>query len=220
MTKKIIIAVTIVLVLLTGYLYFQNTKTHVNVASTSGVKVLISGELNPNDAEAFRTNSPLIFKSPSASITASFRGVTNQARNPGSTLFINDTRIGNVEGMGTLESSFSPDNKYFSVRTLSVCGVGCINSMLYVADILNSKLIAITPPYTSKDYKGDTSQYVDRVAEPFMESWSWDGSDLKIKIFFVGTSKSDGKTYRISNKEIWKYDLVNKKYTLLQVVEE
>jgi hypothetical protein len=189
-------------------------------SSSNAIKVTVDEVIKPNQIQTFSNKTPIIFKSNSGSASAVFEGALTETRNPGSTLKINDVATGNVDGVGVIDGSFSPDNRYFSTRTVSMCGAGCWTSTVYVADITNSKLQTILPPRMSDEYNGDTAGYLDKKAEPTIESYVWDGNSLKITFFFLGRDKATGKTYRISSKEIWKYNLITREYSLIETLTD
>jgi hypothetical protein len=187
-------------------------------ASSTTVRILTDTTVNIGLLKSFNS-SPISFTSTKGDVIK-FIGAIEKARNPGSNLYINDTKVSTVDGQGVLENSFSPDNKYFSFKTRSICGAGCENTTLYITYLLDKKSTVVLPPRKQKDYLGDTSKYVDKVAKPFIESYSWDKDALKITFYFVGVDKVDGKSYRISEKQIWNYNLQTNQYTLIETIPD
>ncbi len=90
----------------------------------------------------------------------------------------------------------------------------------YYSVNLSDKTIAqIGPPHKVPDYSGLKEEPGQQIT-PVIESYEWSNDNsLKVIFYFVGYF-NDSKYYRISPKEIWRYDLNTKQYTFLQTLPE
>jgi hypothetical protein len=142
--------------------------------------------------------------------TISFKELTDKehfgSRNPTFDVLVNKKLVGETGGQKIMATSFSQDGKYFAFRTVSACGAGCFSFSVNVVDLVNRKVSYILYPIKRVDYKGDASLYEDNVASPFIESYSFDGDNLKIISYFTGVDKNDGQIYRISPRQLWSFD--------------
>ena len=217
MTKKIYIAITLVVVALGSYyLYLKNSSTNI---VTSTIRVPVSYGITQDNVQAYSNAKDISasFVDPTKNITVSFRGAIAPARDPGSNLYVGQTKVGEVGGIGVVDGSFSPDSKYFAFRTLSICGAGCQNTMIHVLDTTNSSLSIVFPPRKDNDFTGDET---DLYVEPHIESYSWTNTGLRITFFFLGKEKVGVKAYRVSPKEVWDYNPTTKEYSLVEVLPE
>ena len=219
MTKKILIAVIIVAIAIAGYYIYKNTSKSVpEPVSTETIRVPLDLS-KPSETKQLGTSKTLLFTSGTAAI--SFEGSIAQARNPGSNVYLNNIKIGEVEGWGIVMGSFSSDNKYFAFKTVSICGAGCEDYNLHLIDLDNKVMLNVFPPRKEADFGGDTSNYQDEIVRPFIESYEWNQPDLlNVVTYFIGQDKENAKTYRVSHKEEWSYNLNSKTYTFIQALPE
>lgn len=143
--------------------------------------------------------------------TISFKELTDKehfgSRNPTFNVFVNKKLAGETGGQAILATaSFSQNNKYFAFHTLSAGGGGSFSFSLYVIDLVNNQVFYVLDPLKKSDFKGDTSQYVNKVANPFIESFSFEGENLNIITYFTGEYKNDDQIYRISPRQLWSFD--------------
>jgi hypothetical protein len=144
----------------------------------------------------------------------SFQLLNGQSRNPSYGVFIDENKIGQFSALEISQPVFSADNKYLVFQTRSVCGAECGDFDLYLVNVLNNQLSNIKPPRNKEDYTGNKST-VD-VISPFIDSYEWiNSSKLKITFYFV---QSD--SYRISQKEVWQYDIKTNQYQLMETLPE
>ena len=149
--------------------------------------------------------------------TISFKPSNGSAlsQNPGYGVYLDGKTIGTLSGRALDMPLFSSNGGYFVFDDRNTCGAGCNFFSLYIVNINSGELINIQPPQKSEDYSGDVSQYRDK-AQPFINSYSFNGDTLDVNFFFIGVDKEDGNTYRISQEELWSYDLDTKKYTFIK----
>jgi hypothetical protein len=117
--------------------------------------------------------------------------------------------------------SSSPDNKYFAFRSrvVSGCASACHNFYMYIADLVGKRLTHVSPPRREQEYSGQKESPTE-IVMPFIESYTWNTDDsLNVTVALVTTE--DGSSYfRISPKEIWRYDLATKQYALVETLPE
>lgn len=220
MTKKqIIIAVGIVLLVIAGYFVI----THYSLKAPSDIGVNAGTQKTeekikiPYDAmQIFNAGARSLstgdveYKNKSNGAVVTFHlltGKDHQFTVPDAQVLVNGKAAGGFGGKYVSGGSFSPDNKYFAFRTTTVCGANCNSYNLYLVDLDSAKISQVKNPRTNKEFIGDASQYVFHEAEPFIESYSWDASHtLNYIFYFIGVEPSTGATYRISQKEEWRYD--------------
>jgi hypothetical protein len=132
-------------------------------------------------------------------------------------VYLNKKNIGQVEvGPAEAQFGFSPDNKYFTWRNQLDGGGGSFNYEIDVINLATEKIITINQPVVSfSDPNIDATESVSGL----MESYVWNGGAINVIFYFVGT-EADGKYYRLSPKQIWRYDLMNGGYTLFQTLPE
>lgn len=94
--------------------------------------------INPSDIKSFGNINPITFSNNSHAV--SFKGTVVEARNPGSYVYLNETKLGAVEGQGVIKPFFSKDNNFFTFSTVSVCGAGCVHKRDYQIDLISSTL--------------------------------------------------------------------------------
>lgn len=219
MTKNIIvitIVVTIATVAVWYCLFFQKGISKNNIPTTLRVPVEVA--INPSLIKNFSNSLPVEIRSSFGNSVALFTGIRIQARNPGSSLYINQKLFGPIEGVGVIDGHFSPNNIFFATHVVSICGAGCWSSMIYVADVANTKLSLIIVPRSKSDYKIDMQQYSE--IKPYIESYVLNNDILQLSFFFLGVNKDNGENYRVSPKEVWNYDLLTQQYVLIKSLPE
>lgn len=156
-------------------------------------------------------------KVPNSNTIISFKLVNAEIklRNPDFNVFVDSKTAGTVSGQNLGNATFRADGKYTAFQTMSTCGAGCFSFSLYAIDLNTPKVINIPFPKKTTDYTGDLTQYQNKVAQPFIDSYIFAGDKLRIEFFFVATNKNDGKTYKISPKEIWDYNPLTNTYSLV-----
>jgi hypothetical protein len=150
-----------------------------------------------------------------------------QSRNPVLDVYLDNQLIRpvgkglTVNGYGPVNGVFSPDNKYMAFLTQGVCGGFCANYDLHIVDIANATMFAAHPPRKISDFPGNATPYVYVI--PYI-SYEWNQDDsLSVTFFFVGDileGRDNITEYRISPKELWRYDISTNKYTFLQTLPE
>jgi hypothetical protein len=173
------------------------------------------------------------FVNTSTGATVTFKEYSTGANNLGAYVYLDGEKIDKgdyilVNGQNvrkTLEVGgegsdlgFSPDNKFFAFRTR--WGSGCCASdfAIFVMDIGHKTISQVNPPRREADYSGPKESPTQSIF-PFIEEYTWDNDALRVTFYFVEFS-SDEKYYRVSPKEIWRYDLATGQYTLLETLSE
>jgi len=164
--------------------------------------------------------------STSTGATVSFQNFVAEDRGGGysADVYVNNKNIGRVGGLAFSQPIFSPDGKKLAARFIDYAGgAGSIeDSYLTVIDLANgtSSMINLASFRGAGKYRyqGDAGQFAE--VGPYMESFTWnDNSSLDVVIYFVGSTYNvQDKTisyHRISSKQVWRYDLASKQYTLL-----
>ncbi len=189
-----------------------------SVPSSTVIHALV--DIFGNETNFTRLTSP--FVNTSTKVAISFKKVDTGTRNLAADIYVDQVKVNGkydeVGGQGESLFSFSPDNKYFAFRTRWQSGCCASDFGIYVIDLTAKKIIEINPPQREQDYSGQKESPTQSIF-PLIESYGWDNGALKITFYFVGFS-SDEKYYRISPKEIWRYDLTTKQYTLLETLPE
>ncbi|MBA3789384.1 hypothetical protein H0X32_03245 [Patescibacteria group bacterium] len=144
-------------------------------------------------------------------------------QNPGYDVLLNGTKVGEFSGYLVSVPAFSPNNAYLAFRFDNVCGVSCAALSINVTDITSKKVIDIQTPRQMNN-PGQNIGPRD-IVNPFIESYSWNSdSTINLVSYFVKTNYNDiAKTVvydRISAREVWNYNLVTGKYTLVQTLPE
>lgn len=223
MTKRTLLLVLGIVVLVVGgyYLYseLQLSQKKPISASIPPTKnsIRVPVDIKSEKIQYF-SDIPISFRNPRTSVIVSLRGTTQEARNPGSNLYLNENKIGEIEGRGILSPSFSPDNKYFGFIATGICGANCSTFDVYVLNLLNNKLFFVNPPKDERNF--EEKSHLGYVVNPYIESYSWSGDTVKVTFFFVGIDGQNNKSYRISPKEVWSYDLNTGQYIFLETLPE
>jgi hypothetical protein len=158
----------------------------------------------------------------SAGVEISFQERSTGARNSATDIFIEGEEIGTISGQDAAIFSSSPDGNLFSFRYRAQTGCCSSNFYIYVIDTIKNNLIRVSPP--GLNYSSNEIEFRQK-AFPVIESYEWENiSTLKITAYF-SAFLADGTVvgyhyYRISPKEIWRYDLMNGQYILLETLEE
>lgn len=216
-----------IIALIGGYvLYLKqniNKTTSPSVQNESAIKELVDiNTLFGNRTDFHHTPS---YTNPKTKDVVSFKELTGPkydfARNPAYEVYVNKKLAGESGGLQAFNISFSPDNKYFAYGTTFICGAGCESFGFNVVDIENQKVIYVISPLRKVKFTGDSSQYLDKAANAFIESYSFDSNGLKIITYYTGKDKNDtSKIYRISKKQVWLYNFINNEYTLIDTLPE
>ena len=121
-------------------------------------------------------------------------------------VYVNQKKITGTIGAQTVSLfSFSPDNRYFALRTQNHSGAFSYGFGISVIDLVNGKVIPVQNFKHSKCCSMNAWQYI--------ESYKWvDEHALEVTKFVVDSvyEKQDNKIdyYRISEREIFSYDMV------------
>jgi hypothetical protein len=230
---KVAILVIAVFVLGGGMLYFLNqhpysapiiSQTPISATPTNPVpsSTLIHVPIDIYAGEqSLGSVSPTRYADASSGVTISFKNVPGGNRTFFSDVYVNSKNVGQINGQNIWIVGFSPDNKYFAFKTLQ--SSGSFETYLNVVDIANSTstVTLIKPPLREQDYQGEKSR-LGRGVYPFIESAKWDNDNsLSVIFYFVVTGSDEGGGYyRISPKQLWRYDLTTKSYTLMQILPE
>jgi hypothetical protein len=184
-------------------------------SSLTPVHVLV-GSFGSKELFSFTDRGGLTFTDSVTHTTVSISGIAHQARNPGSLVYINNVNIGEIGGSGLASGSFSPDHKYFAFLGWGIWGGGTMFDM-YAVDLSNKEINQVAPPRKETDFQKVESD-LGFLPNPYIESFAWDGNGFNLTFFFVEDNGTD--IYRISPREVWHYDLRDKKYNLLDTLPE
>ena len=113
-------------------------------------------------------------------------------------------------------------NKRYCIKTdISFCGAACVSKSVGIIDLNNLSGVSLKPLYqdTSVIYKDRTSLKDISNSQYFIESEKWiDDNTMELTAFYI-LSMSNGY-YRVSPKQIWQYDILTDKYTLIKTLED
>lgn len=129
------------------------------------------------------------------------------AQNPSSYIYANLKKVGEISGYSSM-ASFSPDNSHFAVlqTTDEGCAGDCFGFSISVVDLINGTMITLEPqPYPHDEY---------------IESYVWDSNNAmdvtSYEIAYSGGSRTTNPDYyRVSPKDVWRYDLTTGSSTLI-----
>lgn len=174
-----------------------------------------------------RVNTSIPFINPSTQTSISFNSLTDEAHRgnvgPAYEVLVNQKNVGETWGY-LLEPSFSPDDKYFGFKTHGNRGGGAFAEQVYVVDIAKSSLISVPRPTNEPRGKiyGSAKAAADLSGQ--IESYTWHGDAIDLVFYFVVLeyieAKHEADYYRVTPKEIWRFDLTTQKYTLLETLSE
>lgn len=144
--------------------------------------------------------------------TISFKNTDQASRNPVYEVSINGKQVGQISGLHVPSASFSPDEDYFAITIAGPCGSDCISESVYVIDLQKQTMTKIDLPadQTIPDVKNFTS------IETFVESFSWNESDLRLETVGIGKRKGGGAYLQLSQEKVWQYDARSFTYSLLE----
>ncbi len=228
--KKIIFILLVLVLVIFAFLFIKNNlienSNQVVSVADNAEQPITDVEKNENISYLIKNVSDPEFKyyddkvsidyvSKNGDKKVSFLGLIEEARNPGSYIYLNNEKIGESDGVGVLGGSFSGNNKYFIFRTVGIIGAQqMIDYSYYFVDIENKSFKYINYPKISE-------QDVSVQSDPFIESFDWvDDDSIKIRFFFVEGDNIAGQTYRVSPVEVWQYNLDTDKYTYIETLPE
>lgn len=179
----------------------------------NGIEYQILGESDPT-YKIFNDDKGIIFSNSGHEIK--FLGLIEEARNPGTKIYLDGSLIGETDGVGLSGSSFSSNGKYFIYRTIGYTGAQHeIDSDYYVIDVQNKKIIYISNPKISLE------KFSQFEVDPYIEMYDWiSDKEIKITFFFIDSDNFFGRTYRVSPKEIWQYDIETGEYRFTETLPE
>ncbi len=135
---------------------------------------------------------------------------TDGSANGNVNVSVNNRAIGTVPTDSHALFSFSPDGKYFGFRGYGSVGAYTFDSSLFVIDLKSATIIGISSPHKASD--------------EVIESYAWKGNAVEIISYIVTAEYTENpasnKYYRTTPKELWRYDLATKRYTLLETLPE
>lgn len=136
------------------------------------------------------------------------------SRNPVYAILLNNEKIGETGGQGFGMATFSPDKRYYSLRSRAVMGcVGmCQLFVIKVIDLKDKKVFFIEYP---QEGFGDPKESDSK----FIESYFWkDNVTLTVTTFSVSYSYQEDSSYivNVTPKQVWNYDVINKQYKLIE----
>jgi hypothetical protein len=109
--------------------------------------------------------------------------------------------------------SFSPDNKYFGFRTNCTYGATSFGHSLTVISLVSGTMMEIRSPHAERNPSNDA-----------LESYTWHGDTIDVVSYLVTPEYTEQPAkltyYRTTPKELWRYDLSAKQYTLLETLPE
>lgn len=159
-----------------------------------------------------------IFKSPDGKNIIKISGALGESRNPGSTLYLNDVKLGEIEGFALTDGLFFSNDR-FVFQILVSSGGGSIETEMYYLDIINKNLSIIKPPLDSSQLTYQKDIYSN--PSPFITSFKQGKSTnfLNIDFLFVGLDQ-DANFVQLSEKQLWQYNLDTGEYVLLENLSE
>ncbi len=189
-------------------------------APSSTAQILIPVDLFAG--ERISGHSDLINSSTGTEIT--FRELTDElhrGRSPSYEVSENQNRIGEANGY-LMMPIFSTDGRFLAFRSMWVTGCAgtCFDSSIYVVNLIDRAMIQIVPPREQTAYTGSVRIPEGEVNNAIIEPYGWDTDSLKVLFYYSGFSMQDNKDYRVGPKELWRYDLTTKQYTLLETLPE
>jgi|SRR5690348_3548086 hypothetical protein len=170
------------------------------------------------------------FSDTSTGATVTFKEFSTGSRNPSAYVYLNGEKIDqgdyiNVNGQNVRriievggegsDFDFSVNDKFFAFRTQWQSGCCALDFAIFVLDINNKVIFQINPPKREQDYHGPKESPTQSIF-PVIESYEWNKDSSLILTFYFAGYFNDDKYYRISPKEIWRYDLSTKQYTFLK----
>jgi glycopeptide antibiotics resistance protein len=146
--------------------------------------------------------------------------MAHQARNLTYDVEVKGKVIGQAGGQGLSMFGFSPNGKYFAFRSRSVlgCAAMCQDREMYLIDLetLEVKFLS-TPSLGEGNAVNKDREYSD--VEEVIDNYSWmDDSEMDITAYAVGLGTDN--LYRITPKQVWRYDLTTGMFTLLRTLPE
>jgi hypothetical protein len=197
--KKILFGLIILIVIVAGAIYLYpkpqsnsvaSSSPDMGASSTTPIHVLISN-IGFGSGKIFPiTNS-------STQDVLSIKDTGNEAQNP-------SAYIGGYQSM----SSFSPDNNYFAVLDTydDGCAGNCFGFSIPVINLASDTIVTLEPQPAPHD--------------EYIESYTWDGNDAidvtSYEITYSGGSLiTNPDYYRVSPKQVWRYDLTTGSSTLI-----
>lgn len=238
MNKKAILSVLLVIALCgiaAYYLFAHRLYSSQTVSSapttqpsaSSTVPVCIPVDVFDNA----KNISGLSFVDTSTRATVSFGKVVI---NDGSALgavdaYVNNKRVGEVQTGFESLFAFSPDDKYFGFRTQYQYGASGFGDQLRIVNLSANTMTVVQPPQIeARNYP--KSKFNPQISDtstlsPRIESFIWDGDGINVTFYFVVSGEYNPKTNklpycRVSPKEIWRYDLTTKQYSLLRILPD
>lgn len=142
--KVIITIVTVLAAITVGLFYFTQNFLSIqdsNLVVNDEGSIVESEREQPEEfryyldrAQKF-TEEPILFEDSTKTTEIVFKDLLVQARNPGSNLYVNGVNVGVVDGMAIADAQFSEDERFFTFKSLAVCGAGCGDIVLYSLDL-------------------------------------------------------------------------------------
>lgn len=201
-TKVLVVgAFAIVLVSLLYYLYPHREPSagiDLDNVTEKVIRVPYESDTRPENVTSFGQDTSIRIGA------LEVRGALQQARNPGSEVYVSGTRIGEIEGAGLVSSTKSHTGKRVLLETIAYSGAADSARMYYLVDLETKTVSRIMSPKTAFD--GDISGLQDKVAKPVLVFKAWDGENPEFSLFFVGSVQGSGQRVRVSAEEVWVYN--------------
>ena len=157
----------------------------------------------------------------STAMAVSFKNFVSGRGGYTADVYVGTKKAGIVAGRAIAQSVFSSDNQYLALRLVADLGAADIEDTFI--DIFNLKTATssvIKSPLRVPN-QGPTDKFI--AVGPYIESISWEASDsLDVVSYAIGFAIIDRNYtyYRVSPKQLWRYDLSTRTYTLLETLPE
>jgi hypothetical protein len=210
--KKIILGLVVLVVVIFIAIYFypksepiqtttQNSTSTASEASSTNVIHDLINVAGFTDRPSF----PIVNTTTKDAISIQDSGLGGQ--NPDYYIYVNQKKVGEIGGYQSMPS-FSPDNNHFAILDAydEGCAGNCFGFNIPVINLLNDTMITLEPQPAPHD--------------EYIESYSWDGDNAidvtSYEITYSGGSLTTNPDYyRVSPKEVWRYDLTTGSSTLI-----
>lgn len=208
MSKQRVIIAGIFAIVLAGLLYYlyphreSNTGIDLGHVTERVIRVPYESDTRPENVTSFVQDTSIRIGA------LEVRGALQQARNPGSAVYVSGTRIGEIEGAGLVSSTTSRTGKFVLLETIAYSGAADSARMYYLVDLETKTVSRIMSPKTAFD--GDIRGLQDKVAKPVLVFKAWDGENPEFSLFFVGSVQGSGQRVRVSAEEVWVYNSASK----------
>ncbi len=142
----------------------------------------------------------------------------HRTRNAGWKVYVNEEKIGEIGGQGVAPFGLLQD-RYFIVRVRSTLGAIDLDFELYSIDLIDKVIKQIDLPKI--DYFVEQKEFKDKF--PFVYKIK-DGNGFNFVSYMVGTKFNENEEvpsyFRVSPKDVWKYDPITNSYSFVERLAE